>query len=323
MLTVAGTSITNPFQLIGESEDSITRAIAWALAQSPVFFTRFLRRAGVQAPVSHENVELTIHRYERGAGITDLELFVPGQIHLIVEAKKGWILPHDAQLLQYAGRNSFRSTKASIKRLVTLSECSAEYAKTKLPSTIDRTIPVAHVSWSGLIADLRAARLAAPLAQKRLLHDLSTYIGGFVTQRRESNLVYVVSLGSGSPVGWSVSWIDIVEKHQRYFHEIGGTWPKVPPTYMAFRYKGQLQSVRFVESYEVVDDLKKAFPDQPSRKVRPQFLYKLGPAIVPAQRVQTGAIYPSGRVWCAIDALLTSQTIAEARDRTQARMNVA
>ena len=323
VLTVAGVSIANQFQLIGDTEDSITLAIAWTLARSPAFLAQLLRRAGVASPAAQGEVELTVHRYEKGAGITDLEIVLPGSFHLIVEAKKGWILPGDAQLLLYAGRRSFQDSKAPIKRLLTLSECSAIYAQTRLPATLPDGVPVTHVSWADLLADAEAAKPVATHAEKRLLRDLSIYIGGSVTQRRESNLVYVVSLGGGGPDGWSISWIEIVEKYRRYFHDIGGTWPKVPPTYMGFRYRGRLQSVHFVESYDVIDDLATDFPGQPVTHAKPHYLYKLGPAIVPPRRVETGAIYPSGRVWCAIDTLLVCDTIAEARDLTQACSNVA
>ena len=35
-------------------------------------------------------------------------------------------------------------------------------------------------------------------------------------QESDSNWVYVVSLGSGVPKGWKISWIDIVESEHRY-----------------------------------------------------------------------------------------------------------
>ena len=32
-------------------------------------------------------------------------------------------------------------------------------------------------------------------------------------------LVYVVSVGGGSPDGWSISWRDIINKKRSYFHQ--------------------------------------------------------------------------------------------------------
>ena len=50
------------------------------------------------------------------------------------------------------------------------------------------------------------------------------------------------------------------------------------------------------------------------------FVYRLGPAIVPAKEVKTGNIYRSGRVWAMLDTLLTCDTISEARNVSNQRI---
>ena len=48
-------------------------------------------------------------------------------------------------------------------------------------------------------------------------------------ERTYSNLVYSVVLAGGNPNGWKTSWIDIVEKHHRYFYPVNrGGWPPPP-----------------------------------------------------------------------------------------------
>jgi hypothetical protein len=138
-------------------------------------------------------------------------------------------------------------------------------------------------------------------------------------QSNDSNWVYVVSLGSGTPPGWSVSWIDIIQRHSAYFHVIGNTWPKEPPNYIAFRYGGRLQSIHHIEAAEVFTDPHSHFPGIPDRQWEPHFLYRLGPAFSPEHTVPMGKIYPNGRVWCMLDTLFTSATIAEARDLSKKR----
>ena len=76
----------------------------------------------------------------------------------------------------------------------------------------------------------------------------------------------------------------------------------------------------FRSEYEVITDLGKACKKIPRTPVGPHFLYHLGPAIRPPNPVKNGKIYPSGRVWCALDTLLTSATVSEARDITSARL---
>ena len=143
-------------------------------------------------------------------------------------------------------------------------------------------------------------------------------------QNIDSNLVYVVSLGSGTPDGWNISWIDIVKRRLRYFHPMGGSgWPKDPPNYIAFRYFGKLQSIHHIEDYEVVINLHKKIREIPNKERDPHFLYKLGPAFYPSNEVKTGNIYRNGRVWCMLDTLFTCDTISKARDVSNKRQDMS
>ena len=158
-----------------------------------------------------------------------------------------------------------------------------------------------------------------------LLRQLDIYLNGVITmQNKESNWVYIVSLGAGSPDGWSISWRDIVNVHRKYFHPVGGGkggWPAEPPNYIAFRYNGQLQSIHHIDSFDVFTD-----PSLHFKGVRSHhwgtlhYLYHLGPAIKPSHIVKTGSKIPmSLRVWAMLDLLLTSKTIQDARDESKLR----
>jgi hypothetical protein len=140
-------------------------------------------------------------------------------------------------------------------------------------------------------------------------------------QDQESNLVFVVALGADTPKKWKLSWIDIVVEHSRYFHPVGNRWPTDPPNYLGFRYGGRLQSVHHVEDHHVIEDLSRACPGIPKTPKAPHFLYHLGRALPLHKEVRTGKLYRNGRVWCAIDLLLTSKTIAEASARTKQRLS--
>jgi len=268
-LFVGNWEVHNVFHLVGDDEDSISLAIAWGLTNVPAFLLLFLNRVGGSAG-DHADVQIRVHRYESGAGITDIEIVVPGDVHIIIEAKRGWVLPGSAQLALYAGRQSFLTSTARVKKIVALSECSQPYAKAHLPIKAIGTIPVEHVGWRGLLADIRSAETSSGHAEKRLLRDLAGYLRFVMTkQRKDSNLVYVVSLAGHTEAGWTTSWIEIVTKHSRYFHPVGGKWPKDPPNYMGFRYGGRLQSIHHVDEYEVIENLSSACPGIPHLPVDP------------------------------------------------------
>lgn len=140
-------------------------------------------------------------------------------------------------------------------------------------------------------------------------------------QNIDSNLVYVVSLGSSKAVGSELTWIDIVKNKGLYFHPMGGVggWPKEPPNYIGFRYNGQLQSIHHIESYDVVTDMHSEISEIPEGEWTPHFLYKLGQGFAPNKVLKTGNIYPNGRVKCMLDTLFTCDSIADARDETKRR----
>ena len=135
------------------------------------------------------------------------------------------------------------------------------------------------------------------------------------------NAVYVVSV-SAKPIleGNPYSWIDVIEQDRTYFHPMDNKWPVVPPNYMGFRYAGKLQSVHHIDDYQVITNLADHNGRWPTTD-RDHFVYALGPAMQASGAVKNGKIYPSGRLWCAIDTLLSGacSTIADARDETKRR----
>ncbi|MBC9785528.1 hypothetical protein H1S01_13555 [Heliobacterium chlorum] len=313
--------VNSVFQLLGDHENDISYSVAWGLSQCPAFLREFLFNViQWQGPVNE--VEIRMQQHEHDKGFTDIEIVLQGHFHLIIEAKRGWNLPTTAQLQKYSTRDSFVKSLAPIKRLVVLSECSKAYAALYVPNTING-FQVDSISWKDVFQFSSNAYSSGTNAEKRLLQELNVYLGGLMTmQKKDSNLVYVVSIGQGNPDGWALSWRDIVNVKQKYFHPVGGNgWPKEPPNYIAFRYDGKLQSIHYVQGYDVVKNMSTIFPEAKNEDWEPHFVYHLGPAFAPNKEVKTGNIYPTGRVWCMLDTLLTCDTISEARDLTKQRFN--
>jgi len=318
-LLLHGKEVRSVFNLLGENENDLTYSLGWALSQSPHFLKAFIQTALTIQPTL-ENVKIRLQHSETNAGITDIEIESPGEFFIVVEAKRGWNLPGKSQLEKYAVRQGFLANKRFPTKLLVLSECSREYAVMHLAATKINGVQIAPISWKEIADVARKARKGSTHAGKRLLSELLTYFRGLMTmQNVDSNWVYVVSLGSGTPSGWKLSWIDVVEKKRRYFHPVGGGWPKEPPNYVAFRHHGKLQSIHHVESYTVFDNPHSVFPEIPSSNWGPHFLYTLSPAFAPANEVKTGNIYPSGRVWCMLDTLFLEGTISAARDLSNQR----
>jgi hypothetical protein len=249
--------------------------------------------------------------------ITDLEIYSPTRAFLIVEAKRGFEAPSTEQLYAGARRLANNPDKRAKKSLVVLaqSDRKGEFLRAQVPRVVGG-VRVEAISWHDVMRIAGAARKPAPYAGKRLLSEFVDYLSEVSSmQDQKSNLVYVLSL-SKDPFGGKITYIDVVEKFNKYFDKISGN----PPNYIAFRYNGMLQSIHHVEGYEIITDLGPHFPEQPSSEIEPHFLYKLGPPIRPPKPTPTGADWRAGpRVWCFIDLLLTSDTIFKAWQKTKER----
>jgi hypothetical protein len=317
-ISLHGRQMHSIFELLGTKENDITYSLGWALAESKQLCNALISRLFSNADqINIDRIELQSNK--RNQGITDIEL-LGSELHVIIEAKRGWNLPTIRQLELYTPR--FERQPKKFSAVVTMSECSSEYAQLNLPISVDG-FPVIHIPWKE-IAELSCIPRGTH-AEKRLLGQLRTYLSRVVKmQNQESNQVYVVSLSSGKPDWLPCTWVDIVQKHHSYFHPVGGNgWPKEPPNYIGFRYNGKLQSIHHIEKWKIFTDLAKSIDGLGLASIQwpPHFVYTLGPAIVPPKVVKSGKVYRNGRVWASLDLLLTCDTVSEARDITQKRQD--
>ena len=322
LLKLHGREIDNFFELMGIKENDITLSLSWVLSRCPEFLSRVIKSICRVKKNDCDDVEITCQEFEKNKGFTDIEIKDDKNFHIIIEAKRGWKLPDDEQLNKYSKRKSFVRSNIKNKFIVSLSECSQEYAAMKNPKETKNGTPVVHRSFREIYQYALEAKSESNNAQKHILDDFCHYMKGLMTmQNIESNRVYVVSLSKGCPDGCDITFIDIVKKYRKYFHPLGQSgWPKEPPNYIAFRYDGKLQSIHHIEKYTVTSNLHdevKAMPDY--EEDCDFFVYRLGPAIIPQKEVRTGNIYPNGRVWAMLDTLLTCDTISEARDLSNQR----
>ena len=111
-LVAYGTEINSIFQLIGNLENDITKSIAWALARCPEFLKAVIYEA-ISLEIDSKNVRIKYQEFEKGKGITDLEITDDFSFYIIIEAKSGWILPGAKQLTLYSQRRNFYRKSSS------------------------------------------------------------------------------------------------------------------------------------------------------------------------------------------------------------------
>ena len=271
--------------------------------------------------------------FEKDKGITDLEITDNQKFYIIIEAKRGWVRPGESQLRLYSERTGFTSSPAKVKAIVSMSECTEDYAKKRLPTVPGTT--VLHLPWMTICDLAGELRMKTAGKQNYILGELERYIKRIMTtQNKDTNWVYVVSLGlkeveitpaKGEKRTAGIAYVvDIVSKYHKYCCPVGGGkggWPKEPLTYIAFRYHGKLQSIHHIEKYTITDNQHPFVPEIPDVELsETHFVYELGPAIIPQKVIRTGdKIVMSNRVWAQLDTLLTSDTITEAMEISKAR----
>ena len=232
-LTLADREIETVFELLGHKENDLTYALGWAFARSPaltasVLFDAFGTDVGVAEVIA-------LQQHDPLTGVTDIEIRTK-RAHLIIEAKRGWVVPALMQLDKYAQR--LQSSPVLERRLMALTECSESYAFTtgRLPRT-QRGIRVVHRSWAQVVRDAERARPSSNV-ERRHLRELTRYLKGVMTvQDLDSNWVYCVSLGVapyGTGEGWSITPTRAVTERNLYSYPYGwgSGWPKVPPNYI-------------------------------------------------------------------------------------------
>ncbi len=300
-----GRDTTAVFDLLGRDEVDLTAALGWTLTRSRRLLAAVWQRLEMPGDPADVAVSLEVADAQ---GRTDLEL-TGDQATVIIEAKKGWLVPGERQLEKYTER----VTGAPTRILVSLSDSSQAWAAEQLPTEL-AGIPVRHLPWDDIRDDLRAAKGAARSSERLWLTELSKFLSGGTSVRDPAEQwVYCVVASNNRPAGGGrFTFREYVTDERVYFHPYGGRngWPKRPPRFLAFRWEGRIHQVNRVIGHEVVSSLQVRWPDVPTApdSDKPHIIYDLGPNI-PIPHIPTKGTYAPARVWALLDLILTEPTL--------------
>lgn len=308
-LTRHGRDVRGVFDLLGFGENDLTAALAFTLSRSPHLLGLLLDRLGV--PGDRDGAEVHTEVADK-SGRTDLELRVGGHL-VVIEAKRGWLLPSLEQLSKYTERISVGATSG---QLVTLSDVSDTYFDTVLPDSVDG-VRVSHLAWSVVKAGIVEARRTVGGKERVWLGELDTYLRRAVVETDPaSGWALSVVLNDDSANGAATSFREFVTEFGIYFHPFGGWakgWPTTPPNFMAFRWNNQVQQIRRVVAAEPVPDLVSRWPDMTAPEVTlPHVVYTLGSPLRMIEPLPCGQNYRAAHVWALVDQLLVCSTLQEA-----------
>ncbi|WP_157517318.1 hypothetical protein ACORG1_33485 (plasmid) [Mycobacterium sp. TJFP1] len=318
-LTRYGAEVGSVFSLLGQEENDLTAALGFTMARCKALGAAILRRVWPAFDDSDADVSFALE-VRAEVGRTDLEVQLPASSSLLIfEAKRDWLVPTTQQLQQYVSRIHRHGSGA----LVSLSQASPALAATQLPADIDG-VPVVHLSWRDVFADIAAARPLCRGRERIWLEELHTYLTEVIRMRTVADsMTYSVVLSEDRPGGEGTpTFREIVTEGNCYFHPYGiGGWPTDTPNFMAFRWAGHVQRIHRIVRVDVVPTIRDRFDYLPEGPLsdRAHAVYDLGPRIPPFEPIPNGAgIYPSSRLWVLLDQLQTAPTLKDAIAQTHA-----
>lgn len=318
-LTRHGSAVSSVFTLLGTLENDLTAALGYTFARSPALRAAILQRVWpTTTPPSTEGASLALEVSDDD-GRTDLEMRLPGAL-VIFEAKRGWMVPTQAQLARYAGRIAEHPDGGV---LVTLSQASHDLAMAYgLPRQI-AGVPLVHLPWAEVVDDITVVRRACRGTERVWLDELHAYLKEVIQMRSpEDCKTYCVVLNNAKPGdGGALTFLQYVTAAHCYFHPYGAgnSWPSEPPNFLAFRWDGAVQRIHRVTHAEVIPSLLHRFPDVPANPITtsPHAVYDLGPRFPPFDPIPNGKPYRAARLWVLLDQLQTAPTLADAIDGTR------
>jgi hypothetical protein len=324
-INIAQRPITTPFGLIGTDENALSAALAWTFHCCPELLRWFLQRVGMSGIQTRRltNAQIQLQRYERRGGrrgITDIEIRLDNELHVIIEAKIGSAVPSLEQCRKSATR--LRNSAAKTK-LVALVESQ------------DHTFPVKYaeanpemgellglVTWQQVFDECR--RLAASRGADSLSRTWCRHLMDFLQQEYAMNTytteVWILAASTEPLWDNGLSHWDI---HQQYrlwwdYAEI-----HVRPLYLAFRASGQVDSIWRVNRIEhdvLVGDRVPPLKKQGGIWAKkPATIWHLDPPVALQRTLKTGPGMYNRRVRCHLDLLLSCGTVQEIEDAMRER----
>jgi len=322
---IHGRRLTTPFGLLGIDENALSFAFGYTLSKCPDLLRYFLRHIGLGGLRTHilGNLEISLQRHGHGQqGVTDIELYLPGMLYVVVEAKIGMSIPTLEQCEKYLPR--FKHHSDCRQRLVALVASPATSllhafaaSKPDLPSLLTT------FQWMELIPvciQLLATNPATTEAG-RWLRAFHQFLDREYVMRAFTEEVWIVSASTQPLWPNGMSYYDTHVNGRIYYRT---DCHAKRPLYIAFRVGGKVTHIQKVLGVEhetrpadFVADLQGASLEWATQ---PHTIWKLGVPTPLPSAIPTDDKAMRGRQFsCDLDILISSASIREAVQRMKTR----
>jgi hypothetical protein len=325
-LTTYGRLVATPFGLLGLDENALSFALGYTFAQCPPLLHAFLKDIGFRglrhSALQDCHVLLQEHGGKHGLkGITDIELHLPGQFYVIVEAKVGLSAPSVDQCVKYLPR--FQDKNEPTKRLVALLQISDPFARSYYDADPLLKEVLVPYRWTSLIPHCIGLQKCFP--QTTLsgywLRAFRRFLEEEYSMKCFTEEVWIVSASQAALWPNGLSHYDTHVKHRIYYRQ---DHHATRPLYLALRTHGRIETLQRVlrvehevKPVDYIPDLKNVPHGWPSE---PYTVWHLDePVKLPNPIPTDDATMRARMVSCDLDILLSSASVKEAVQRMQKR----
>lgn len=317
--------ITTPFGLLGTDENALSFALGYTFQQCPRMLQWFLGQIGLLGvrASSLANARITLQRHRSGhtdQGITDIEVHLPGQFHVIIEAKVGLAVPTIDQCRKYLPR--LTAGGEPFQKLVALVQ-SADMTFERRYASQEPLLKgkLARFHWSQFIP--KCVGLIVGGQESQSASQAVRWFYGFMDQefRMKAFTTEVWILPVATDPLWpnGMSFLDIHQKYRIYFDHRSHS---VRPLYIGLRSKGKLDSLYRVLRIEHEMPVSKYVPGLKTEwKDNPLTIWHLDEPVSLPTPIPTGGGMWQRRTACDFDLLLRCKSVMEIETAMRERRN--
>jgi hypothetical protein len=316
-----GSEVKTPFGLLGKDENALTFAFGFTMQQCPVLLQRFLSSIGIRGMRINtlQKAEILLQEKDRN-GITDLEIKVPNELYIIVEAKVRLRVPTINQCRRYIQKLKAANERA--KRLVIILDCDpgpiiSEYCS----KNSDCASFLTGIHWSDLNRyQINSTKAIDANEQLRWLQHFFRFMNEEYHMKSFTDEVWIPPASTRPLWKDGKSLYDTHIQGRIYYHN---RFTNRKPLYIAFHAGGEVKYIQRVlriehnakpvDYYKQLENVKKgAWPR------KPHTIWHLSePAKLP-KPLKSGPIWRR-HITCDFDLLLTCNTVKQIEERMKER----
>ena len=279
------------FRIQGDDENALTGALAQCIAHSESLLRAVLRNVGIKNLRKHRLQSTCIfyqrHAKDRIEGITDIEIEIPGMLHVIIEAKIKAAVPTFQQCRKYLRR--FNPTVPQERLAVLVDAADAGIIDEYRSRNTSFENLLEPLLWASIYDEAQQIlRRSRNDVEKYLLSEFCSFVEEEYYMKSFEEEVWVVPVSTRPLWQEGLSFYDIPLRHKIYFHPVKRSRRKA--IYFARRAFGRVVHVQRILKIEYNKEPRQYIPELSTFpwSSQPYTIFHLGEPVKLPKPVKSG-----------------------------------